>query len=105
VEADVFEVAAKADSAWLPAAAPLKARKVRRDSVLRDGVLRDADMLSPQGGWRWQAIVFSRLVFRGSKIALSESSRTIENSALPCQILPAYFFDNIHYVFDAGNTS
>jgi hypothetical protein len=43
--------------------------------------------------------------FGRSKIALSERSRTIENRAQACQILLAYFFDNIHYVFDAGNTS
>ena len=78
-------VAAKPGSARLPAAALLKARNVRRDNVLRD-----VDMLSPQGGWRWQVAMDSN--FRGSKIALSESRRTIENLARACQIDCSEFF-------------
>ena len=76
----MFEVAAKDDSARLPTAAPLKARKVRRDNLLRD-----ADVLSPQGGLEVAGDVF----FSAAKIALSERSRTIENRAQACQIPPA----------------
>jgi hypothetical protein len=48
-------VAAKLDTVRLPAAALLNARNVRRDRSKR------VDMLSPQGGWRWQLVGFSRL--------------------------------------------
>ncbi|HEY1965147.1 MAG TPA: hypothetical protein VGG59_09465, partial [Acidobacteriaceae bacterium] len=48
---------------------------------------------------------FPALKFRGSKIALSESSRTIENHAHACQICSPIFYDPVDPLCDCGKTS